>query len=293
MKTCYALLVYSFIMFSQKLPAQDPSQATSDQVTIQPTIMAVPFVKADEDIRTKIEDDQHLRIALSAVKQGFDKRGFTTYDFIALYKAMERRDVPNLENQTSLKQQIIESSGTDVYVDTDMIINDIGNGEKTAEVILQAYDQFTGQSLSNAIGRQGPFRTNQIGALVEKASEKAIENMLDVMLEKFINIRSVGRSIVINITLSSDAVVTMDEPVGPNDMPLKFAIRNWLKENAHNGYYHLRGSSSTNMLIDDFRLPVNGQIGDLEYEMYNFFQEIGLSATTSLIGQELFVNITE
>lgn len=293
MKAYFTLIFVCLLAITQKMHAQTSPGEATEQVTIQPTIMAVPFVKADQDIRTTIEDDQQLRIALSAVKQGFDKREFTTYDFIALYKAMERRDITGIEDQSSLKQQVIETSGTDIYVDTDLIINEHTGNAITVEVILQAYDQFTGQSLANAIGRHGPFITDRIGVLVEQASEKAIEHMLDVMLEKFVNIRSEGRSVVINFTLSNDASINMDEPVGPKSIPLKFVIRDWLKQNAHDGYYHLKGSTKTSISVDDFRIPANGQLGDLEYEMYSFFQDLGLSATTSLVGQELVVSITE
>ena len=272
--------------------AQAQSDGTTEQVTIQPTVMVVPFVKQDEDMRAKIEDDQNIRLALSKVKQGFNEREFTTYDFIASYRAMVRRSTINMENQSDLKQLIIAESGTDIYVDTDLIINKTGSGN-SAQIILQAYDQSTGQSLSNASGSSGVFRTDQIGVLVEKASEDAINKMLDMMMEKFTAMRSEGRSFVINFNLANDASITMNEPKGEKNIPLKFVIRDWLKQNAHNGYYHMKGSTETSLSVDDFRLPASGQIGDLEYEMYSFFQDIGLSANTSLVGQELVVTITE
>ena len=54
---------------------QQPKQP--EVKTIQPRIMVIPYTKEGEDIRTVLEDDINKRIALSRIKEAFDRRGFT------------------------------------------------------------------------------------------------------------------------------------------------------------------------------------------------------------------------
>ena len=270
--------------------------AQESQNTVQPTIMVVPYVKEGEDIRNILESDPNKRISISSVKQGFDRRGFTTIDFEAKLKAVTKNALMQGEDQTSIKQQIIELSGADIYVEVDYILTK-GSAGTMVEIILQGFDAFSGQSLSNQTGRSRLFRTENIGILSEQATESCIEPFLDVMQQKFTQIVENGRTITIRITLSQNAEISMSERVGSDNIPLKFAILKWLKQKSHKGYYHVQGTSDTYMFVDDFRIPLksdngeNYQIDSFELDVFTFFEELQLSASTTVSGTSMLVTL--
>ena len=152
--------------FAQENPQSSAAPATALQ--IQPTIMVIPFIKESENIRTVLESDVNKRVALTKVKEGFDKRGVNTIDFLAKLKQSQADKAFEMENQTSLKQQIIELSGADIYVETEVNVLYSGSGNAVT-VILTGYDAFTGQSLANKVGNSQKFYTNDINKLTEKA----------------------------------------------------------------------------------------------------------------------------
>ena len=152
MKKIFYSILFSLILCSNILPAY----VKAEQVTVQPKIMVVPFVKDGEDIRTVLEEDADKRIVLTNVKEAFDSRGFTTIDFLGKLKAGSVQSGMSEEQQSDLKSMIIAASGADIYVDTEMIINRSASGN-SVKVIITAYDISTGGSLSNKVGDSGKF----------------------------------------------------------------------------------------------------------------------------------------
>ena len=147
------------------------TQATVN--TVQPKIMVIPYVKEGEDIRTVLEADFNKRTAISEVKKAFDARGFTTVDFVGKLKAAKDNQIMTSDNQTDLKTQIIEMSGCDVYVEVEIEPNMSSSGN-SINLILQAFEASTGNSLSNENCRSNKFYTNDMAVLASKAAEKCI-----------------------------------------------------------------------------------------------------------------------
>ena len=78
------LLSISFLFAWVIAEAQDsPGQ-------MQPTIMVIPFVSEGQDLRTILESDLNLRVAVAEVKAGFDAKGLKTIDFRARLKQMQK-----------------------------------------------------------------------------------------------------------------------------------------------------------------------------------------------------------
>ena len=294
MKKVFILAFITCIVHWQNTVAQDENDTSEN--TVQPTIMVIPFVKEGDDIRKVIEDDPNKRISISAVKQGFDSRNYTTIDFIGKLKSMSRESAMAGENQVSIKQLIVENSGADIYVEVDYILTESESGSMV-EIILQGYDAFSGQSLSNATGRSRIFKTYKLGILAEDATKECIEDFLNIMIQKFTNIVENGRTVTINITLGAESEYNMDSRVGAKSIPLKFAIRQWLKKKSYKGYYHLQGSTKTNISVDDFRIPIkneygeNYQLDEFEFEVFTFFEDLGLAASTSIVGTSMQISI--
>ena len=97
--------------------------------------MVIPYTKEGEDLRTILESNILLRIAVTKVKEGFDQRGFTTVDFIGKLKAAKDNGVFTSENQSEINPLIIAMSGCDVYVVVE-ISNQTDPSGNSASVIL-------------------------------------------------------------------------------------------------------------------------------------------------------------
>ena len=266
------------------------------QSTIQPTIMVIPYVKENEDLRTVLEKDENKRIALTKIKEAFDSRGVSTIDFIAKLKAIETENIINIDNKTDLKSQIIDMSGADIYVEAEIIIRD-NMGESDVKMIVTAYDSATGESLANVIGSSGTYRTSDYAKLAMKAISNCADDFLSVIQQKFTTITENGRSIMLTIGFNSDSEYSMDTEVGESGFLLQDEIELFLAENAYKGYYHIQGSSTNKMIVDIVKIPLvddNGDaytIGKFSMKLLLFFKSLNIPINRSTNGNTIYITI--
>ncbi|MDR1973772.1 MAG: DUF6175 family protein [Bacteroidales bacterium] len=280
------------------------SATKSDEVkTIQPKIMVIPYAKQGEDYRTLIEDDFIKRIAITKIKEAFDRRDFTTVDFIARLKAANSNAMFTSDNQTDFKTQLIQGSGADVYVEVEIMPEQYTSGN-SIKLILTAYEISTGNSLANKTGESRRLYTEDWGKLVVQAIEGlegkpgCIEDLLVDMQAKFTDIHENGKSIVIDISFDQNSQYNMSSEVGEDGLPLSDQIEIWLGENAFKGNYHLQASTDVKVIYDDVRIPLRDQSTGQNYtlakfwiEMFKFFKKSGISASRSINGNTLYITI--
>ena len=141
-----------------------------------------------------------------------------------------------------IKNQVIELSGADVYVEVESQINrsNLGN---SVTVILTAFDAFSGQSFSNKVANSPSFYTEKFEKLIEKAVDSVIEDFLNTIQSKFDQIVENGRSIVLNVSINGEAEIDLDSEF--DDELLSDLIELWIQDNAFKGYYHLQGMTSS------------------------------------------------
>jgi hypothetical protein len=228
--------------------------------TVQPSIMVLPFTKEGQDIRTVLEDDFNKRIAISKVKEAFDNRGFTTKDFVGTLKIALKERAIGGNNKTSLKGEVIRLSGADMYVEVEVFVQKASSGN-SVKLILQGYDSFTGQSLSNKIGESGKFYTEDIAKLSEKAAASCSEEFLNTLNAKFGDIVANGRSLRMSIGFDQDSDYTMDSEIGGSGDLISDLMEDWLEDNAYKNNFHLQGISESEMIVDDFRIPLKDSNG--------------------------------
>lgn len=273
-----------------------PVVAIANIAPVQPKIMVVPFVKESEDIRTILEEDVNKRIVLTKIKEAFDLRGFTTVDFLGKLKATSVQEALGNEQQQDFKSMIISNSGADVYVDAEIVIgmSETGNSVK---VIVTAYDVSTGSSLSNTVGDSGKFYTDDIGRLASKAIEKCAGDFLTVMQGKFSEIMENGRSINLKLGFAETSEYNMRSEIGDEGLTLADHIELWLGENAYQGNYHIQGTSATQMLVDDLRIPIkdengaNYNVNKFGLSFLKFARSLGLKITRDISNNSLIITI--
>lgn len=292
------LLLPSFSCFLNFAICQNPSTNSAGQViTVQPKIMAIPYTKEGEDLRTILEADENKRIALTKVKEGFDSRGFTTVDFVAKLKAAKDNNIFTSENQSDIKSPIIDMSGADVYVQSEVIVEK-GQSGNSVKLILTAYEASTGNSLSNKVGESGKFYTDDFNKLASKAVENCIEDFLNTIQEKFSDIVNNGKSIIIDISFDSNSEYTMSSEIGSEGLLLSDEIEMWMENNAFKNNYHLQGTTDLKMIFDDVRIPLKDQATGNNYnpnkfalEMHKFFRGLGLQISRNIKGSTIYLTI--
>ncbi len=270
------------------------------QPIVQPKIMVIPYTKEGEDIRTILEKDENKRIVLTKIKEAFDERGVTTIDFVAKLKAMESGNVFNYDNKQDVKSQIIDMSGADIYVESEIIcLQQLINGktESRVKIVITAYEAATGASLANKIGESGAFYTKDIGKLGIKAISSCVDDFLRVMQTKFSDISENGRSLMLQIGFDENSSYTMESEVGSQGYLLQDEIELWVESHSYNGNYHLQGVSPLKMIFDDIKLPLTDEAGNkfstsrFGMEMLKFFRSLNLQVSRSYRGSTLYITI--
>jgi hypothetical protein len=257
------LCLVSLTVFSQKKdngfntaepakPANNETPASEKKVTVKPTIMVFPFFKEGQNIRQLVEDDVNNRVVMAKVKEAFDKRGYSTIDFLSKVRSLTTNEVLNSETQSDLKTQIVQSSGADICVEVEFSYAESPSGNDI-KVILNSYESSTSSSLSNKVGFSGKFYTNDVGRLAARATDSVIEDFLNVMQQKFTDIIENGRYLSLEFNLAADAGINMSTEVGKDGLPLSDALEAWVADNTKN--YHIQGVTDLKTIFDVIRVP--------------------------------------
>lgn len=258
--------------------------------------MVVPFTKDGEDIRTILDSDINRRIAIAKVKEGFDNKGYTTVDFVGKLKAARDNQVFTMTNQSDIKSKIIEMSGCDIFVITEVDFRKDASGS-SVNVILSSYEVSTGNSLSNKVGSSGKFFTDDIGKLTSKAVERCIDDFTSTMTSKFLAIEKYGNSVLVDISFSENSSINMTSEIGDDSLALSDVLENWFSSNTVNHNYHIQGTTDFKMIFDDVKIPlrdVNGnKFSSNKYalEIYNFLKSIGLQPSKEVKGGSIYITI--
>jgi len=242
--------------------------AQSEQV--QPTIMVVPWTTSSEDILEKLEQDFTYRATLSKIKQAFDERGFTTYDFVSAIQNYETNQAQDWQTQQTIFTEIANNSPADMFVKAEVKIQRTSLGDKVY-VLLETIDNYTNQSIANFSVASRAMRTSDYARLVGWAFEKdnKIEEYLNLLNTKFEDIRTRGRSINIRIVVAENSEVTLDDEAGEDYDLISELIEDWLREQAHKNYVHIKTNTGTLLHCDEVKIPLKDEAGN-NYDINRF-----------------------
>ena len=276
--------------------AQNLNSQVAPLPTAKPKIMVIPYTVEGEDIRTVLENDVNKRIALTKIKEAFDQRGYTTVDFFAKVKALSKATALGSTQQQDMKTMIVQQSGADVYVEaeTNLLESPTGNAMK---VILSGYETSTANSLANAVCESGKFYTDDYGKLTARAVETGVDNFLNTIQDKLLDIADNGQSISVTIGVDGASSCSMAQEVGGDGLALSDALELWVEKNAYKGNYHIQGTTDKQMLFDDIRIPLkdeNGRtynINKFGLKLLTFFRDLGIKIERTTSNNMLVVTI--
>ena len=292
------LAIGLFCSIFNNINAQNTATNSGGQVqTVQPKIMVMPFTKQGEDIRTILEDDPSKRIAISKIKEGFDDRGFTTVDFLSRLKIANDNKIFTSDNQSDLKSEIMQMSGADVAVISEIIIHGSSSGN-SIQLRLEGNETSTGNSLSNKVCESGRFYTTDIGKLTSIAIKGCIDDFLNTMQTKFTDIVNNGRSILIDISFDGSSGYNTSSEFGADGMLFSELMEDWMSENAFKNNYHIQGTTNLKMIFDDVRIPLKDQSTGRNYNTNRFgasirkyLKSLGLESGIDIKGNTIYVTI--
>ncbi len=285
-----------FIIFFTLLKSHFYSQS-SDVVTAQPTIMVIPFAKEKESLRSVYENSEILRIAMTKAKEAFDKRGVNTIDLIAKIKQTNNNSVLQEDQVSDFKDEVIASSGADIYVVVEASKN-FSNSGNSANVILTAYDAFSGESLANKTSNSPKIYTDNFEKLVEKAIENEIDNLLNTIQEKFTLILENGRSIVLTVGIENGTSLTMDSEINKDGDLLSELIEDWMEQNSYKSQYHIQGISKNKILFDLVKIPIFGEDGknfrirDFTSKFRKYLKLLNFNSSQTIQGNNIVFTIS-
>jgi len=266
-----------------------------DTPTIQPKVMVIPYTKDNQDLLGAYENNSLNRLAISKIKESFDKRNYPTVDFAAKAKMLNNEQLMEIESQTSLKQEIIESSGADVYVEVETTINKSGSGNSVT-VICSAYDAFTGVSMANKSGVSNKFYTESFESLIDIVIDEMTDDFLENLQLSFSDIHNNGRLISMNITFGENSEYNMDSEFDEYEL-LSDLIEKWLESNSFHSYFHIQGVTATKMIVDEIRIPLKTENGS-NYRVSQFVQQfrkylghLNLDSQRDLQGGKIYITI--
>ncbi len=292
-KSSLLLLCFVFTTFGF---AQIASTRSAEVERAAAKIMVVPYNKADEDIRTILDNNPYIRSAVSKVKESFDQRGWSTVDFVANLRAAESNSAFTMDRQSSFKSDLITGSGADIYVQVDTHVTTDDSGT-SINIILTAFETHTGASFSNKTGNSGRFKTGDYEKLLDRAFDQISEEFLNNLLVKTDEIREIGRAIIIHFNLDESAEIDFDTELGSGEF-LNEAIEDWIAMNAYQGRANLAGIVENKMVFDEVRIPLFDQETGRPYNPNRFANEVirflkanNITATRNIKGQNLFVTI--
>jgi hypothetical protein len=286
------IIVFGFLLSCELLVAQN------ETVTAQPTITVVPFATKDQSLRSVYESREEVRIALTKAKEAFDKRGVNTIDLIAKIKIMNNTEVLTGNQAKTMDDEVIANSGADIYVVVEPSKNFSSSGN-SANVILTAYDAFSGESLANKTGNSPKIYTDNFEKLVEKAIEAEMDNLLNTIQEKFNLMHKNGRTVVFNIGVDAASSLTLSAEVGKDGDLLSDVIEQWVEDNSFKATYHIQGTTATRMTFDQIKVPIleadgkNFRLSKFASTFRKFMREYGVSVEQVIQGNTVVFTLSE
>lgn len=272
--------------------------AAARPAAVQPRIMVIPRVKEGEDLRTMLDADVFTRIGIAKVKEAFDRRGFSTVDFVARLKAADENGLFTEGSQTGVRDQLIQMSGADIYVEVELrtTTSPQGNG---CTVILGAYEASTGTSLANKVGSSGRFYGASEEQLVQRAVEGSADDLLGTMQAKFTAMLDEGRAILVDISLRQGARSSFSALPKGQEITLGELLEQWMTDHAFRNAAHLQGTTAMRMVFDDVRLPLRDERTGRSYatsqfgsQLATYLRTLGYAVTRDVKGATLYLVIT-
>lgn len=234
---------------------QTSMEDVQEQIPL-PSIMVVPYKSSlNTTYASILRNDFDLRMAVSAVDNGFKQLGVNTINVEGRTNATMRSSEWESDNADSNDRQLLLNSGADVYVVVDLQ-KDINTSGSRVSLIMSAHETSTGRNLASRKGWTNRFKTSDIDKLCAYAVDDVLEGFLKDISIEFAKKLTAGNVIALRIGLSSDAYTTdLNTRIPEKNITISALVRNWVRSNAQNGRYHIQGAVAESLVFDTVNIP--------------------------------------
>lgn len=256
--------------------AQTP--AAPAKKNIQPRMMAVPKVPNGVDLKTFYDSDVNVQIAIAKVGEAFLTRGARIADFDQALKQMYENEIIDKasDNAADVKTMILQKSAADIYIEIQsQVVPHPGRGEgvKSVNLILNAYQTGTSNVLATKVGKSNPNRTEDIGLLTSNAIESVADEFLNMMQNSFNEIVENGQSVFVQFTANNNSKMNLYSEI--NGKTLEDTLNDWFAEHAVNGSFNNQGATELKAIYSDVRIPLRNPANpNSNYTGQNFSSDI-------------------
>ena len=292
-----SIIVLPALLISQAAHAQTTcAEARGGDVRqVQPRIIAIPFTREGDDLRTVLEANLNGRVAVAKVQQALDQRGFASIDFLGALRAVERAGGIQTLSQTDLKSAIVEQARADIYIEIETEIETSAGGLNSAVIIMRGYLTANGLSLGNRVGRS-PRNRAEPSRLIERAVDDESEPLLAMMQEKFSDFTVNGVPIGVNISAAVGAAHEPGTRVGT--ATVADLVEDWMAQHAWKNQYTISSVTDKRLTFDEVRIPMrdpetcrNFTPTQFGRDLRRFLQDRGVPSTLTVSHGNIFVEL--
>lgn len=279
-------------------PLEQTSMEDVQEQIALPTIMVVPYKSNPNNSYSSIlRNDFDLRIAVSAVDNGFKQLGVNTINVESRTNSTMRASEWESDNADSNDRQLLLNSGSDVYVVVDLK-KDITSAGSRVSLIMSAHETATGRNLASRKGWTNRFKTNDIDRLCAYAAEDVLKGFLKDISVEFAKKLTAGNVIALRVGLGGEAYTTdLNTRLPDKNITISALVRNWVRSNAQNGRYHIQGAVAESLIFDTVNIPAVDADG-LTMDTFTFGENLrvylednGVPCEVRIDGQTIYVTI--
>lgn len=279
-------------------PIDRISMEETQEEIILPTIMVVPYKTQGQTYASILQNDFDRRMAVGKVQDGFNKKGVTTIELEGKLNATNRALEFESDNADSNDRQLLQNSGTDVYVTVDLQKDMSASGSRVS-LSMKAYETASGNILASKQGWTNRFRTNSLDQLCVYAVDDLLEPFLKDISTNFARKIQTGNSVVLRFSIAGSSYKSLDDPAGSKNYPLADMLRLWVRKNAKNGKYHLQGVVGEEMIFDNVQIPNKDEsgtvmdVGDFAFAVWEYLNSENISCSKRIDGNSIYITITD
>jgi hypothetical protein len=229
-------------------------------------------------MKTVYDSNVNIQIAIAKISESFQKRGANLRSFDQALKQAKENMALNKSsgNSEDFKTMVLQMSGADIYVEAKIdVVNHSARNAKSVNVILDAYQTGTANSLATRTISGPMFQTDDIGHLTMMAMDTASEGFLNLLQSRFDDIVENGQSVYVEFTIGPNSKYTFDSEVGTDGKLLSEIVDDWFGNHAVKGVYNNQGVVGNKLIISDVRIPLKNPTNpNANYTGQNLYTDI-------------------
>lgn len=276
------------------LKAQAASLEELPEHIAMPTIMVVPFCeRKDMSYEEAFRSNQHMRMVIAKVNEGFIEKGVETKDLITCLNNAERYRLLMGDGMT-LEDAILTNSGADLSIETEINSNTTSDGTMVS-ITLTAVEISTGNTLGS-ISEVSARKRTTVEAICAPMTKSLIQKLIASVSERLMKKSTTGQSISLCFTIDPSSYLTMETEIN-DTLPLADLLVQWVKRHAQNGRYHSQGRTSRLLSFSDIFIDnsvedgMQSDINDFALALYQYLKSLDLTISRTINGNSIDIII--